>query len=262
MPSQRRMRVFGLLIVLVVVITLYMTTAQQQTRNSAFYLKTQEALSQKQYQEATRQRDSDDVSSRLKAAEDAAKDAAEKKNQKFFESVEGSGAQIAVGGRKILKDGDQTGPVQGVATVGGRPRDKFANKEPESEEDHEVEVELNAILKRSPIIIFSKSYCPHSKKAKHILLEKYNLVPEPYVVELDEHPLGPKLQDTLKERTGRRTVPNILVLGKSIGGGDQIEELDTTDKLLDTLKGMAGSRLVQAERRKVQTEMRRRRRAA
>jgi hypothetical protein len=79
---------------------------------------------------------------------------------------------------------------------------------------------------------------------------------------LDEHPLGPKLQDILQKQTGRRTVPNILVLGKSIGGGDQIEDLDRTDKLLDTVKNMAGSRVVHAERRQVQTEMRRRRRAA
>jgi hypothetical protein len=150
MPSQRRMRVFGLLFVLAVVLTLYMTTSAQQTRTSAFYLKTQEALNTKQYQEATRQRDSDDVSSRLKAAEDAAKNSAEKKNEKYFDSVEGGRGQVPVGGRKMVKESDKTGPVPGVATVGGRPRDKLANKEPESAEDHEAEVELNAILKRSP----------------------------------------------------------------------------------------------------------------
>ena len=66
----------------------------------------------------------------------------------------------------------------------------------------------------------------------------------------------------LGERTGRKTVPNVLILGKSIGGGDDIVELDSTDKLLEKVKTMAGSRVVQAERRKIQTEMRRRRRAA
>ena len=36
----------------------------------------------------------------------------------------------------------------------------------ETEEEHRVESELNDILKKGPIIIFSKSYCPYSKKAK------------------------------------------------------------------------------------------------
>lgn len=76
------------------------------------------------------------------------------------------------------------------------------------------------------------------------------------------HPLGAKLQKMLQDRTGRRTVPNVLVLGKSIGGGDEMQHLDETDTLLDTLKSMAGSRLVQAERWRAQTEMRRRRRRA
>jgi hypothetical protein len=66
----------------------------------------------------------------------------------------------------------------------------------------------------------------------------------------------------LGERTGRKTVPNVLILGKSIGGGDDIVELDHSDKLLEKVKSMAGSRVVQAERREVQTEMRRRRRRA
>jgi glutaredoxin len=38
------------------------------------------------------------------------------------------------------------------------------------------------------VIIFSKSYCPFSAKAKRILVEKYSIVPAPFVVELDQHP--------------------------------------------------------------------------
>jgi hypothetical protein len=144
------MRVIGLLLVLAVILTLYMTTSAQQTRSSAFYLKTQEALNAKEYEDATKQRDFDNVGSRLRAAENAAKDSAEKKHQKYVESVEGTKAQVPVAGKKFDKGGDKTGPVEGVATVGGRPRDKLAEKEAETPEQHEVEVELNAILKRSP----------------------------------------------------------------------------------------------------------------
>jgi len=43
--------------------------------------------------------------------------------------------------------------------------------------------------------------------------------------------------------TGRRTVPNVLVQGKSIGGGDDMQELDETDKLIETLKKLGGTRI-------------------
>ena len=83
----------------------------------------------------------------------------------------------------------------------------------------------------STVIVFSKSYCPHSAKAKSIL-EKYDIYPAPFIVELDQHPLGPRIQARLTELTGRRTVPNVLVNAVSIGGGDDIQILDESKKLV------------------------------
>jgi glutaredoxin len=68
-------------------------------------------------------------------------------------------------------------------------------------------------------------------------------VPAPYVVELDEHPMGKLLQDKLAAMTGRRTVPNILVSGKSIGGGDDIADLDGRGELAVTVKAMVGKQM-------------------
>lgn len=100
---------------------------------------------------------------------------------------------------------------------------------------------------RHIVIIFSKSYCPHSARAKRILLEKYTIVPAPYVVELDNHPLGQGLQDALEKSTGRRTVPNVLINGRSIGGGDDVQALDDSNGLIDKVKGMGGKRITQAK---------------
>jgi glutaredoxin len=99
-----------------------------------------------------------------------------------------------------------------------------------------------------PVLIFSKTYCPYSKKAKGILLDKYTIDPPPYVVELDEHPLGAAIQDRLAVLTGRRTVPNIMVNGKSIGGGDDITALDNEKKLISTIKEYGGKGVSMAER--------------
>lgn len=93
------------------------------------------------------------------------------------------------------------------------------------------------------VIIFSKSYCPYSKRAKGVLLEKYVIEPTPFVVELDQHPLGPRMQAKLGEMTGRRTVPNVLVYGQSIGGGDDIVLLDTEKTLAEKITTLGQSHI-------------------
>ena len=97
------------------------------------------------------------------------------------------------------------------------------------------------------VIVFSKSYCPFSAKAKHILLDKYIIVPAPHIVELDQHPLGNGLQAALEKSTGRRTVPNVLINGKSIGGGDDVEALDIDGSLIEKVRSMAGRRIMEAK---------------
>ncbi|EAQ89239.1 hypothetical protein CHGG_05858 [Chaetomium globosum CBS 148.51] len=123
------------------------------------------------------------------------------------------------------------------------PEGKGKTQPEESEEDHEVEGVLNTILKQSPLIIFSKSYCPYSKMAKGVLLDKYIIEPTPFVVELDQHPLGAKIQAKLGEMTGRRTVPNIMIYGQSIGGGDDISEMDRERTLADKIASLGQSKI-------------------
>lgn len=136
--------------------------------------------------------------------------------------------------------------------------------------------ELQQILKKSPIIIFSKSYCPHSKRAKQLLLHMYDIKPAPYIVELDEMTqlvpkpktstlgdddvnesggdvtLGRKLQDLLTSLTGRRTVPNIMINTRSIGGASEVVGMDQEGTLLAKIKEMGGKRIVSAKRLEVE----------
>lgn len=100
------------------------------------------------------------------------------------------------------------------------------------------------------VIIFSKSYCPHSRRAKGILLEKYIIDPAPYVVELDLHPLGVGLQARLAELTQRRTVPNVLINGVSIGGGDEVADLDARRTLIERVKDLGGTKILDARPRR------------
>lgn len=92
--------------------------------------------------------------------------------------------------------------------------------------------EYKRFLSKSPVIIFSKSGCPYSKAAKELLLKKYTITPEPFVVELDLHPHGADLQKHIGSVTGRRTVPNIHIQGVSRGGCDDFRALEEQGKLV------------------------------
>jgi len=69
------------------------------------------------------------------------------------------------------------------------------------------------------------------------------------VVELDTHPMGPQLQSRLAELTGQRTVPNIMINGKSIGGSDDIADLDRDRALADKIKTIGGKWIVDVKER-------------
>ena len=42
-------------------------------------------------------------------------------------------------------------------------------------------------------------------------------------------------------------MPNVLINGKSIGGGDEVAALDGSDALIEKVKGMGGRRIMEAK---------------
>ncbi|XP_059634564.1 glutaredoxin-C4-like [Cornus florida] len=82
------------------------------------------------------------------------------------------------------------------------------------------------------IVIFSKSYCPYCRKAKAVFKELNQV---PHVVELDERDDGWDIQDALSELVGRRTVPQVFINGKHVGGADDTVEAYTSGKLAKLL---------------------------
>ncbi|SCU84330.1 LAMI_0C07096g1_1 [Lachancea mirantina] len=100
----------------------------------------------------------------------------------------------------------------------------------------DVSVEYALILKNSPMIIFSKSMCPFSKRLKDLLAQEFEFTPEYRVVELDKHTHGRELQDYIASKTGRATVPNVIINGQSRGGFDDLDALHARDALLESLR--------------------------
>ncbi|KAL8193798.1 hypothetical protein R6Q57_026490 [Mikania cordata] len=91
---------------------------------------------------------------------------------------------------------------------------------------------VQTVIYSNKIAIFSKSYCPYCRRAKRIFSE---LKEQPYVVELDLRDDGYKIQNVLLDLVGRRTVPQIFVNGKHIGGADDLEVAIRNGVLQDLL---------------------------
>ena len=79
--------------------------------------------------------------------------------------------------------------------------------------------------------IYTKSYCPYCTRAKELLRIKGVRFIE-YDVTSD-----PALEQEMRRRSERQTVPEIFVEDKLIGGCDGLFELDETGRL-DPLLGL------------------------
>merc|ERR1712137_887049 len=83
------------------------------------------------------------------------------------------------------------------------------------------------LIKEHKVIMFAKSYCPYCKRAKDLLKSEGV---EFYAVELDQRTDGSEIQSALKQNTGQRTVPNVFINGKHVGGFDMLKNLISTDR--------------------------------
>lgn len=91
----------------------------------------------------------------------------------------------------------------------------------------------------TPVFIASKSYCPYCNATKELLFKTLGLKPTDEkinVIELNERDDGAEIQEELEKISGQRTVPNIFIGGKHIGGNSDIQALHKSGKLVPLLK--------------------------
>ena len=99
---------------------------------------------------------------------------------------------------------------------------------------------ITDMTQQHDVTVFSKSTCPFCTRVKG-MLDEYKL-DDVAVVELNEREDGGEIQDTLLEMTGQRTVPNVFIGGKHIGGCDDTMKLHNDGELETLLKSAKGSR--------------------
>ncbi|KAL1392472.1 putative glutaredoxin Grx1 [Phyllosticta capitalensis] len=83
-----------------------------------------------------------------------------------------------------------------------------------------AKTKAQTIIDENAVAVFSKSYCPYCRATKSTLSE---LCAKFYAIELDQVDDGAAIQDALEEMTGQRSVPNIFIDKKHIGGNSDLQ---------------------------------------
>ncbi|KAJ5487730.1 hypothetical protein N7530_002030 [Penicillium desertorum] len=86
-----------------------------------------------------------------------------------------------------------------------------------------------SLINDNAVVVFSKSYCPYcdsSKKLLDSLNAKYT------TLELDLEEEGAAIQSALAEISSQRTVPNIFINKKHIGGNSDLQGKKDLKELL------------------------------
>lgn len=78
----------------------------------------------------------------------------------------------------------------------------------------------------SLVTIYTKSTCPYSKRARQ-LLDAKGVRYEDKVIDLDPSLRGEMLAAT----NGKTTVPQVIIAGRHIGGGDELLVLENSGEL-------------------------------
>lgn len=80
------------------------------------------------------------------------------------------------------------------------------------------------------IEVYTTAFCAYCVRAKRLLQER-GIAYEEFDVGADD-----ALREQVMERSGRRTVPQIFIDGRSIGGYDELAALDHTGELASLTK--------------------------
>lgn len=100
--------------------------------------------------------------------------------------------------------------------------------------------QLKKLISSNKVFIAHKSYCPYCHSTLSLIREKIDeqivKKEDVYLLELDTMEDGDDWQDALQELSGQRTVPNVYINAKHIGGNSDLQALNKSGQLDALLK--------------------------
>lgn len=96
---------------------------------------------------------------------------------------------------------------------------------------------VKELIGQKKVFVASKTYCPYCQATLKTLFTDLKF-PESQatVLQLNNMEDGQDIQDALREINGQKTVPNVYIDGKHIGGNSDLQELNSSGKLQELLK--------------------------
>eukprot|EP00850_Spirogloea_muscicola_P000503 SM000002S05583 [mRNA] locus=s2:1070997:1072188:+ [translate_table: standard] len=95
--------------------------------------------------------------------------------------------------------------------------------------------EARRLVSESPVTLFTKTYCPYSRKVKELMAE---LGVNATIIDLDVRPDGDLIQAALTAGYDQSTMPYVFVGGKLIGGCDVVLALYESGQLKPLLQAV------------------------
>lgn len=104
----------------------------------------------------------------------------------------------------------------------------------------DIDTFVDRLITGSDVMVFAKSYCGYCRHARNLLRDlhkEHNKAWTLNILDLDEmmEDDGPLVQMELMMRTGQRTVPNIFIHGRHVGGDSDLTSLYSSGELTKML---------------------------
>jgi glutaredoxin 3 len=84
---------------------------------------------------------------------------------------------------------------------------------------------------QAPVTVYTSDWCPYCRRAKDLLTRKDVVFSE---INVDDEP---KFRQEMIARSNRRTVPQIFIGDRHVGGCDDLVELDRSGELDRLIQG-------------------------
>ena len=94
--------------------------------------------------------------------------------------------------------------------------------------------EPSAGMKHPPITMYTAAYCGYCRRAERLLAARG--VTDIAKIDVEAQPAE---RIAMMRRTGRRTIPQIYIGDRHVGGYDELAALDRAGRLMDLLGGEA-----------------------